>query len=99
MTAEVVQEQNLPMVKPITSWSPPDIRENTELTKEPTLYLDLNYGSDGDVDMVELHDSVSNLSSYLQPFHIYYVIHCVEFQLAKILICFIHFTAHNRSYK
>ena len=46
------------MSKPVSSWKPPDIRENTELIKEPSLYLDLNYGSDGDIDLIEIQESV-----------------------------------------
>ena len=55
--AKKVEEEKIKL-PPTLSWSPPDIRENTELVKEPTLYLDMNYGSDGDVDLVDIHDLV-----------------------------------------
>jgi len=54
-SAKKVEEEEIKL-PPTLSWNPPDIRENTELVKEPTLYLDMNYGSDGDVDLVDIHD-------------------------------------------
>ena len=56
-SAKKVEEEEIKL-PPTLSWNPPDIRENTELVKEPTLYLDMNYGSDGDVDLVDIHHLV-----------------------------------------
>ncbi|XP_065052835.1 uncharacterized protein LOC135682050 [Rhopilema esculentum] len=39
-------------------WNPNDKREHTELAKEPSLFLDINYGSDGDLDIIEIPDLV-----------------------------------------
>ena len=55
---QLYEEQKRQTLKPMPSWNPPEIRENTELAKEPSLYLDLNYGSDGDIDLVDVKDSV-----------------------------------------
>ena len=40
------------------SWNPQELRENTELAKEPSLVLDLNYGSDGDLEFMDIEETV-----------------------------------------
>lgn len=42
----------------LPSWNPHELRENTELAREPSFILDLNYGSDGDVEMMDIQESV-----------------------------------------
>ena len=46
-------------LKPMQKWNPPEQREYTEIVKEPTLFLDVNYASDGDLDVIDVGPTVS----------------------------------------